>query len=255
MIGHKVIGRGPEKVLMMHDWFCDSTSYDFTQLLWDLDNFTFCFMDLRGYGKSINMEGECTADEAVHDVLALADHLKWDRFHLVGHSMSGLVAQKVAVEHRARLKSVIATTPVPACGSPVPDDVLGFLEDAADRNDESALAIVDMMTGARLSDGWKQFKVDRWRRTSQSQARIAYLHMFAQTDFSNQIQNNDVPLLVIVGEYDAEGHREEVMQATILKWFPQSTMKVCPNSGHYPMQEAPAYFVKMVEEYVASKAG
>lgn len=255
MIGHKVIGRGLEKVIVMHDWFCDCTSYDFTQEIWDLDQFTFCFMDLRGYGKSMNMEGICNADEAVQDVIMLADHLKWDRFHLVGHSMTGLVVQKVAVEQRARLKSVIATTPVPACGSPVPDDVLSFLEDAAEKNDESAVGIVDMMTGGRLSSGWKRFKVDRWRRTSQPQARVAYLHMFTQTDFANSIQKNDVPLMVIVGEHDAEGHQEGVMASTILKWFPNSHMKICPNSGHYPMQEAPAFFVKLVEDFLGQYSG
>lgn len=250
MIGHKVIGRGPEKVIIMHDWFCDSTSYDFTLPLWDLDQHTICFMDLRGYGKSMNIAGECTVDEAVQDIKMLADHLKWDRFHLVGHSMSAMIAQKFAIDYRASLKSLIAVTPVPASGSPVPEDVLGFLQDAAEGNDESAMLIVDMMTSARLSQGWKQFKVDRWRQTSQPEARVAYLHMFTQTDFANQIKNNDVPMLIMPGQFDAEGYREDVYLETLLSWFSQSALTVCLNSGHYPMQETPAYFVQTVEQHI-----
>lgn len=254
MNGYKTWGHGPEKVLVLHDWFSDCASYDFMLPLLDVGAFTYCFMDLRGYGRSLNLQGECTVEEITRDVLTLADHLKWPRFHLVGHSMTGLVAQWMAIYHKDRLKSAVAITPVPASGALVPEDVMVFLEDAARDNDESADAIVGMMTGQRLSPGFREFKVSHWRHCSKPEARVAYLHMFCETNFATQAQGCDTPLLVVAGEFDAPSAQQDVLTGTILTWYSRAQVQVCPNSGHYPQQEAPAYLTQMIETFLHAHA-
>src|SRR5436305_8068343 len=64
--------------------------------------------DLRGHGAS-----DRPTDPAAYsfellaaDVVALADHLGWGRFALVGHSMGGAVAQIVALDHPERLTAL-----------------------------------------------------------------------------------------------------------------------------------------------------
>ena len=250
MIGHTTYGRGLEKVLVMHDWFSDCSSYEAIIPFLDTQRFTYAFMDLRGYGKSKAIQGECTVEEASHDAIALADHLKWDQFHVVGHSMSGMIAQRIALDVTDRVKSVVAITPVPACGSPAPEEVIAFLEDAARSNDASALQIVGFMTNSKLPASFYDYKVERWRETSLADARAAYLHMFAETNFSNQAQGLKTPFLVIVGGHDAEGHSEAVMQATFMKWYPNAELTIIQNAGHYPMQETPMYLLGLIEGFL-----
>lgn len=254
MIGYKTWGHGPEKVVVLHDWFSDCASYEFMLPFLDVTAFTYCFMDVRGYGKSINLQGECTLEEIVHDVIGLVDHLKWSRFHVVGHSMTGLVSQWMAVYHKDRIKSAIAITPVPASGAQVPEDVMSFLEDAALTNDESAVGIVGMMTGQRLSPGFVNFKVDHWRRCAQPQARVSYLHMFCETNFATQAMGCTTPLLVIAGEFDAPAHQQDVLQAAIGHLYKKIEFQTCPNCGHYPQQESPTYLTQMVETYLLRHA-
>ncbi|GAB4193285.1 MAG: hypothetical protein Tsb0015_15950 [Simkaniaceae bacterium] len=250
ILGHRTLGRGKSRVLVLHDWFSDCSSYDALLPFLDTEAFTFAFADLRGYGKSKEKIGLYNLEEAVHDLLALADALHWNAFHAVGHSMTGLVVQKLAAIAENRLKSAICITPTPACGSPVPDDVLAFLENAAKSNDEGAKQIVHMMTGERHAEPFIHFKVQKWRETSTAEARAAYLHMFAKTDISNEVQNLRVPFLVLAGEYDAEGHRMPAMKETFGKWLPKCEFQLIKNSGHYPMQETPVFLSSQIDSFL-----
>ncbi|MBY0281090.1 MAG: alpha/beta hydrolase [Alphaproteobacteria bacterium] len=250
MIGQKTYGTGLNKVLVMHDWFCDSTSYDALIPFLDTTLFTYVFMDLRGYGKSKSIQGECSVEEAAGDAIALVNHLKWDQFHVVGHSMSGMIAQRIALEAEDRVKSVIAITPVPACGSPVPEEVLAFLKDAAVSNDQSAGQIIGFMTSGKLPMRFVDYKVKEWRTTSLPEARAAYLHMFSETNFADQVKGLKTPFLVIAGGNDAEGYSESVMKETFLKWYPNAELAMIANSGHYPMQETPLYLLNLIEGFL-----
>lgn len=62
--------------------------------------------DNRGAGDSDKPAGPYTMDALAHDVLTLADRQGFARFHLVGVSMGGMIAQHVALVARARLASL-----------------------------------------------------------------------------------------------------------------------------------------------------
>jgi 3-oxoadipate enol-lactonase len=59
----------------------------------DSNAFTYVFADIRGYGESRDIKGEFTAKEVAKDIITLANHLDWDQFNLIGHSMTGMVVQ------------------------------------------------------------------------------------------------------------------------------------------------------------------
>ncbi|CAI5466909.1 unnamed protein product [Closterium sp. Yama58-4] len=67
-----------------------------------------CVFDNRGIGNST-----CPTDKNAYtttimamDALHLADHLGWTHFHVVGHSMGGMIASKVAATAPHRVKSL-----------------------------------------------------------------------------------------------------------------------------------------------------
>jgi len=114
MVWHKTIGSGPSRVVVIHGWFWDHRVFTpiFDSL--DTDSFIYAFIDIRGYGHSRNVSGDYSIGEVAADVIALADRLGWREFHVVGHSMGGKAAQKVAMDAGTRVRSVVAVTPVPA---------------------------------------------------------------------------------------------------------------------------------------------
>jgi pimeloyl-ACP methyl ester carboxylesterase len=69
--------------------------------------YTVVAFDNRGIGRStIARGGRVTIEDMASDALAILDAEGIDRFHLVGHSMGGLIAQAVALRAGGRVKSL-----------------------------------------------------------------------------------------------------------------------------------------------------
>jgi pimeloyl-ACP methyl ester carboxylesterase len=250
ILGHKIIGAGPEKVLIIHDWFSDCTSYDQVLPYMDTEKFTYILVDLRGYGRSKEIQGRYDLEETVEDLEFLADNFELENFHIISHSMSGIIAQKLLLLMPKKIKSIIAITPVTSRGCSTEKEAFNFLEDGADRNDEAACQIVGNMTSNKLTDKFSKFKVRKWRETTASMARIAYLSMFVETNFIAEMKNFNTPLLVILGKNDAEDFREKTIKENLLRFFPNSILKIINDSGHFPMQETPILLASYLNEFL-----
>jgi len=63
--------------------------------------------DHRGVGQSDHCRTTYTVERLAADTIALMDGLGIDKAHVVGHSAGGAIAQILAIEHAARLASVV----------------------------------------------------------------------------------------------------------------------------------------------------
>ena len=252
-IGYTQRGSGSECVLVMHDWAGDHTTYDPTLPYLDVSAFTYAFVDLRGYGKSRNVAGEYTVAEVAGDCLAVADALGWQRFHVIGHSMTGMATQRIALDAPARVKSAIAVCAVSAAGSPMDEDSWGFFAGTTE-DDDAFRTLMKTVTGG-LSDQWAAVKLRQNRETSAPACRMGYLDMFSKTDFADEVQGVTTPYLVVVGEHDYEGLNEAAMKKTFLAMHPDAELVVIPNCGHYPMQECPPFFAAVIEGFLRKHCG
>jgi len=249
-LGYTKVGSGPEPVLVMHDWSGSHSNYDPIRPYLDRGRFSYVFVDLRGYGLSQDIPGSYTVEEVASDCLEVADSLRWERFHLIGHSMTGLVTQWLALHATARVKSAIAVCPVSAAGFPLDEASWNFFCSVT-VDDRGYRELQRSLCADRLSEGWLDAKL-RWNRASTApEARKAYLSMFSKADFGERVRGLPTPYLVVVGEHDAPGLRAEDMHKTFLLMHPDAELVVVPNCGHYPMQECPPYFAALMEKFLA----
>ncbi|WP_189058723.1 alpha/beta fold hydrolase [Longimycelium tulufanense] len=245
---YRLLGEGPHGVIALHGWFGDHRS--FAPLWTDLDQerFTWAFLDYRGYGGSRDLAGEHTLEEIATDVLTLANHLGWERFSLVGHSMGGVAAQRVIADVPERVRRLVGVTPVPANG--VPFDEQGWALFAAAPNDpDRRRAIIDLTTGGQLSGRWLDRMVQASLEAAHPDVVAAYLPQWAHADFASAISGSRLPVKVLVGERDP-ALPAEFMRATWLTHYPRAELEVLAGAGHYPMEETPIALLSSIEEFL-----
>lgn len=225
ILAHDVYGSGSEKVLMLHSWVDDANSFELVKPYLNTEKYTYVFAHLRGYGQSKNIKGEYTSNEVSADAFRLADYLGWKKFHLIGHSMSGMAVQRMAINDwnsgKKRLKSVVAITPVTADGYPADKDTRKFLWDFIHNTEVSKQGFTGL-TGGRLLPMWAKLKTEEYMKLSTADAMRGYYHMWIDEDFSKEAAAAKVgtPMRVIGGRQDLPGFQEEKYQATFPLWYP-----------------------------------
>ncbi len=75
-------------------------------------------VELRGHGESPSPAGDYTIAELAGDVLALLDRLGRDAVHLVGLSLGGAVAQRIAAYHPTRVHTLTLLCTAAKFGTP-----------------------------------------------------------------------------------------------------------------------------------------
>ncbi|HZD50086.1 MAG TPA: alpha/beta hydrolase, partial [Silvibacterium sp.] len=206
--------------------------------------------DFRGYGTSSEMEGTCTLEEATSDSIALADHLGWTRFSLVGHSMSGLVVQRIAQLAPDRIARVVAITPVPPTGAGIDSATAGFYQSLALSDDANRFAVMSPQWGTRLSEAWTKFKLKRWRETAKPEASAKYVEMWGCTDISARARGIVTPMLIVAAAQDAPMFQAAALEASMLPYYLNSKVISLSESGHYPMQEQPPLLATVIERFL-----
>jgi pimeloyl-ACP methyl ester carboxylesterase len=252
-ISHVTAGDGPVKVMFVHGWFWDHRI--FAQIFREMDRlrFTYSTFDIRGYGKSRNLAGSYTMEEIAADAINVANDLGWEDFHLLGHSMGGKAAQRLAIGNPGRVRSIVAVTPVPASALPFDQSVRALFDSACDE-DASAAAIIGRSVSHRISARWIGDLVRFTREAASPEAFTKYMHSFIEDDFSDEAKRLTARMLVLSGEHDA-GLPDDMVRYVYGQLYPHAAIESIRNSGHYPMLETPLYFASRIERFFDDQPG
>lgn len=248
LLGHIAVGSGPETVIVLHEWLGDHTNYEPAIPYLSPGRARYVFADLRGYGLSRAMTGAYTLDEIAGDVLALADSLGQDRFHVTGHSMTGMVAQYMLLRAPDRVKSAVAISPVPASGFKT--DAAGLAKLAKVITDDDVFrAATIARTANRYGQGWLDRKLAIARRAA-PEAMLGYMNMFCGNDFADKVAGCPIPVALITGAKDITPYTQPVLEPKFQHLYPNLQSAAIADAGHYSMLETPVLLASLMERAV-----
>lgn len=252
MTGLNVVGSGPTKVVVAHGWIAGCEMYaDFFPHI-DREAWSFAFLDSAGYGERLAETGSFTMSQVAADVIAAADFLGWEEFHVLGHSMGGMAAQRVMVDARHRVLSAILVAAVPASGARISEERRTLLLTAAS-DPEVRRTLIDSNTGNARDASWIDALLRVSLRTTAAEPLRSYVRSWTQDGFEAEVQGLTTPVLILGGDRDP-GFSLAAQQSTTLQWFPNAVAQLMLGVGHYPMIEDPETFASLLHEHFEQHA-
>jgi len=212
--------------------------------------------DNRGVGRTRPQDGPCSIDAIADDCAALLRHLGMARTTVLGHSMGGFAAQRLAARHPGlvgRLILVATGTSASARDAATFEDMAARLESGEDAERWFRRLFDAIFTKRFLSDPAKAEAVMAWA--------LDYPYPQSARAFRRQVDavlaydgNADaraiaVPTLVVAGREDVLFRPEEC--EAYARSIPGAAFTVIEGAAHAVHTEQPGAFVDAIARFAA----
>lgn len=221
-----------------------SGSLGSTHRMWDPqltaleEHFRVVRYDTRGHGKSPVPQGPYTIDDLADDLVALLDRLDIARAHVVGLSLGGMTAMRVAVRNPDRVRSLGLL-----CTAAQLPPVSGWIERAATVRTQGTAAIADATVGRWFTADYLSAHPDSaayYREMIASTPAEGYAgccEAIASMDQRSDLPSITAPTLAIAGTDDPA--TPPPMLDDIATSVPNGRLVVVPRAAHLASAEQP----------------
>lgn len=205
-----------------------------------------------GHGDSPSPPEPCRFADIVAGLVQLWDSLGIERTSLVGLGFGGSVALATALDHPARVDSVMAC----CCRPRQPNDRRQFWRERRAKAAEIGIErLADITVDRWLSEEFRVRHPDAdqqlramFKRTSLAGYR-ACVGAFIEMDFTDRLRDLTRPTLLIAGEHDHGGGPVEAMRE-MARMIPDARFEVIPGAGHICTVEAPDALASLLRQFL-----
>jgi 3-oxoadipate enol-lactonase len=213
-------------------------------------------LDNRGVGKTDSPPGPYLIPEMAEDAATVLAAAGCDKAHVIGMSMGGMIAQELALLHPELVKSLVLGCTAAGGPTAVPADpaVLAILMARGNMTaEEGARSMVPFI----YDESTPRERVDedltiRMRTFPRPESYFAQVQGVVAFDFYNQLQQINVPTLVIHGENDrlipaANG-------VLLAEHIPGAKLIMLPNASHIFVTDQPEAAQHALLDFLASES-
>ncbi|WP_272061133.1 alpha/beta fold hydrolase [Oscillatoria sp. CS-180] len=240
-------GTGDPTLVFLHYFSGAAASWQWvTQEL--KEDFRCISLDLPGFGDTPPL-AEPTLAEYSNYIWELLSRLGIDRFVLVGHSMGGKIALKVAADALfAGLEHIILVAPSPATREPMPEEERDrMLADHHSR--QAAETTVEGAAQATLPQIRHSVAVQTHTK-AEDKTWQWWLLEGMKNSIADQVKKIQVPVTVLASPDDPV-IPFNVIQRDVIDLLPNSKLVTIPNVGHLMPLEAPDLVAQAIRQAIA----
>ena len=221
-------------------------------------SFSIVTFDNRGLGQSIAKRPARNLRHLAADIIELLDYVQLDRTHVMGLSLGGIIAQRLAMDHQSRIDRLVLISCTDHF-SPYLRQITRLLAHALRRfpKEEFVRTIELLGTSPPFLDAHVE-EVERQIRAkcqcSPSRVAVAaQLRCLAASDPDPCLPLADIPTLVLAGEHDAlvPNFYAREMAGRIA----QSEFHVISGAGHNPLYGCPDRVLPLIVKFLQSRRG
>ncbi len=252
ILPHRRAGTG-EPLVLVHGYLGGSIQWQ-AEIEALREHFDVIAVDLAGYGQAGQLPAPTEMAAHARDVLATLSALGVERFHLLGHSMGGMVVQEVVRQAPARVRRLVLYATGPQGSIP------GRFESMA-RSRERLAADGLAPTARRICATWllqgeqspAYEALAAIALQADLDAALAGLWAMEGWDGREHLAAIGQPTLVIWGEHD----RTYTWPQTEALWrtIPAASLAVLPSCAHALHLERPALFHALLREFLDPARG
>ena len=226
-----------------------------TMSMWDpqlpalAEHFRVVRYDARGHGRSPVPEGPYGLDDLVDDLLALLDRLELERVHLVGLSLGGMTAMRLAMREPGRVDRIAVL-----CTSARLGPASGWVERATQVRAGGTGSVADAVVARWFTEGFRQRRPEVVAKMVAMVAAVpavgyaACCGAVAEMDLRDGLAAIRSPLLAIAGEHDPATPPEHL--AAIASGVPDGRLVTLPEAAHLANVEQPAAVNALLLEHL-----
>jgi pimeloyl-ACP methyl ester carboxylesterase len=245
-------------VIFVHEFAGDHRAWE-TQMRFFGRYFRCVAFDARGFPPSDVPEdgSKYSQAHARDDIIAVLDHLKLDRAHIVGLSMGGFATLHVGIKYPQRARSLV----VAGCGYGAEPDkkekfqaeceaaAASFEADWGTAAKKYALGPTRVQLQNKDRRGWEEFNQQLGEHSAKGQAltmRGVQMKRPSLYELVDDMKKIEVPTLVVTGDED-----DPCLEPGLLmkRTIPTAGLVVIPWSGHTINLEEPDAFNRAVLEF------
>jgi pimeloyl-ACP methyl ester carboxylesterase len=247
-------GDSGEPLVFVHGYTGDISDWRYQIEPFSKD-YQLLIFDNRGHGKSEAPKDRMSysIEQMADDAEALVAEVGFERYHLLGHSMGGAIAQEIALRSPGRLLSLTLEDTSPffdISGNEMLSKLAKARNDIAETQGMGALSQwkspfprpphMPAEREAEVVERLSRMSVDAFIGAQ------AALNMWPGT--LDRLASIVVPTLVIVGDLDFAPLVKAAKEMARL--IPGATLEVIPESGHAPQFERPELFNAAVRKHL-----
>ncbi|HEX2527168.1 MAG TPA: alpha/beta hydrolase [Geminicoccus sp.] len=250
---YSVEGRGPA-LFLVHGIGARRTAW--TKLVEALkDDFTCVSYDLRGHGDSPLPEGRFGLNDLVDDLEQLRAKLGFEKIHVAGHSLGGMIGPAYARRHPAR---VISLGLLSTAAFRTEDDSAKVKAVVAAMRERGIGQVLDTLTARWFTDEFAAARPDviEWRKRqvvdTASNVFLNVFDIYAETEMAPWLHEIDVPALVLTGELD--GGCNPRLNQQIAAAMAQSELVILEGLKHAILIEASERVIPPMKRFLLAQS-